>query len=515
MRTCKPSHAVVGANTVTIPSPGSRFVVPPLPDAAALPGADTKLFKLHTLRVLSRKAKLKTRLKTGSTAADMASAPLAVPPSPSSSKRSRSRDSARSAATSTSTPLLNPSASNPSFIIHGDGDGTPAPADPAPADGVPYPAFLRQSRADIHQKFMLLEWEHRRRIVQGTQQGESDQPSPYARCSGDDVVGRNRYVNVDPYQNNRVRLKVPDGHSDYINASPVELTSTKSGAVLKYIATQGPKVDTYPHLWRMVWHETASPAVIVMLTQTHEGNREKCFPYYPRSPGSPELKLNTQDEFEDGFIHHLRLASLEEHEEARAQVRELDMTTEDGSETRKIWHLLFGGWPDFLVPEGADRTALLKLIDMSRDKNANNHENPRIVHCSAGVGRSGTFIALDWLLQELDEGSLDELGDEEDPVQTAVDALRSQRMMMVQGEAQLAFIYDVLKDRWRERWVANHPEEAERLGVTSNGDMEQPKLKRQKSEKSEVSELDVDEDERAQLEAELIDAQMDFDKGKT
>jgi protein-tyrosine phosphatase len=51
-------------------------------------------------------------------------------------------------------------------------------------------------------------------------------------------VGRNRYANVDPYQSNRVKLRVPEGHNDYINASPVELTSTKSGAVLKYIATQ-------------------------------------------------------------------------------------------------------------------------------------------------------------------------------------------------------------------------------------------------------------------------------------
>ena len=325
---------------------------------------------------------------------------------------------------------------------------------------------------------------------------------------------------------------MPEEHGDFINASPIELKSTKTGAVSRYIATQvrwgehilsrigltlqGPKFDTYSHFWRMVWHETASPAVVIMLTLTHEGVREKCFPYYPQSTESPQLKLNPVNEFDDDFVHNLNLASLVENESVRAQVRELDMTEEAGSETKKIWHFLFAGWPDFLVPEGADREALVKLIDMSREKIDHDTTNPRIVHCSAGVGRSGTFIAIDWLLQELEEGSLDEVADDEDPIWTTVDTLRKQRMMMVQGEAQLGFIYDVIRDRWRDRWVAHHAEDAERLGVTHDGELEQPRLKRQKSVKHDVSELEQgDEDDRAQLEAELIDAQMEFDNGKT
>ena len=95
--------------------------------------------------------------------------------------------------------------------------------------------------ADVHQKFVDLEWEQRQRVLQGLQRRTSDpdqQPSQWARCAGDDVKDRNRYLNVDPWQNNRVRLKVPDGTSDYINASPVELRSTSSDKVLRYIATQ-------------------------------------------------------------------------------------------------------------------------------------------------------------------------------------------------------------------------------------------------------------------------------------
>ncbi|KAF9731322.1 protein-tyrosine phosphatase [Paraphaeosphaeria minitans] len=439
---------------------------------------------------------------------------LQVPPSPSSSKRSRSKDSTRSAATSpldtpNFTPYFTPSASAPSLVIPNVGQTPQSQQQPLERDLTPYPAFLNLSRpgsADIHQKFIDLEWEQRRRVLQGLQHQDGDpeqQPSQWARCTGDDVKDRNRYLNVDPYQSNRVRLLVPDGTNDYINASPVELRSSSSDKVLKYIATQGPKIDTYSHFWRMIWHETTTPAVIVMLTQTYEASREKCYPYYPQSLETPTLRLNAHDEYEDSFIHELHLATLEEDHEARAQIRELHMTPEDGSDSRTVWHLLFGGWPDFLVPEGADRAALLRLIAVSREKNADNSTNPRIVHCSAGVGRSGTFIALDWLLQELDDGSLDEVADTEDPVLGVVSLLREQRMMMVQSEPQLAFIYDVIRDRWRERWISQHEEDAEKMGVTrrrSDATPEGPGLKRQKSGCGSEGV----ENERAQLEAELF-----------
>lgn len=66
----------------------------------------------------------------------------------------------------------------------------------------------------------------------------AEQPSQWARCCGEDYALRNRYANVDPYQANRVRLEVPDGHFDYINASPVVLETAQSKTALRYIATQ-------------------------------------------------------------------------------------------------------------------------------------------------------------------------------------------------------------------------------------------------------------------------------------
>ena len=210
----------------------------------------------------------------------------------------------------------------------------------------------------------------------------------------------------------------------------------------------------------MIYHETSphAPAVIIMLTQTHESGKEKCFQYYPHSLDEPVMQINEEDEFGDGFVGTLTLVSLTEDEKTRSEIRELELKVKDG-EPRKIWHFLFAGWPDFLIPEDEDRAALIELVRLSAEKNEDN-ESPRIVHCSAGVGRSGTFIALDHLLGELEEGTLDEVdssSDEpRDPIAELVDELRTQRMMMVQAEPQFTFLYDVLKDLWTRRWLANH-----------------------------------------------------------
>jgi protein-tyrosine phosphatase len=214
-----------------------------------------------------------------------------------------------------------------------------------------------------------------------------------------------------------------------------------------------------------------------MLTQTHESGREKCFQYYPSDMENPTLTINDEDEFNDGLKATLTLKNITEDAATRSTIRELELKTANG-ETKTVWHLLFAGWPDFLIPEGEDRTALLKLIQLSAQKNTN-VESPRIVHCSAGVGRSGTFIALDWLITELQQGNLDSVPDDADPIAEVVDKLRQQRMMMVQGEQQLWFLYDILKQLWIDRWQQKHgvpstdssagAEPPEEVAETNNG----------------------------------------------
>ncbi|TKA75545.1 hypothetical protein B0A55_03537 [Friedmanniomyces simplex] len=343
------------------------------------------------------------------------------------------------------------------------------------------PAFLNQSRAQRHAKFIDLEWQQRNRLLQGSQPpiNPTDPPSPWSRLTGDNITARNRYLNVEPYAQNRIKLKVAEEANDYINASPIVLGKRR------YIATQGPKDTSVNHFYRMLAQECGGPgaAVVVMLTQTHEAGKEKCFQYYPLSAEESPLVIPDEDEDlgeggEDHFQGQVELQSVELDQASRSEVRRLRVrmrTSAEGGkagdeqlEEKEIRHLLFSGWPDFLIPEGDDRQALIQLVHLSNTLNkapstngvsSTNHEsqtNPRIVHCSAGVGRSGTFIALDYLLSLLYAGDLDHLAEDgeesRDPIAETVDLLRQQRMMMVQGEAQFNFLYEVLRERW-EAWA--------------------------------------------------------------
>jgi protein-tyrosine phosphatase len=300
-------------------------------------------------------------------------------------------------------------------------------------------------------------------------------------------------LNVEPYAQNRIKLRLPDGFNDYINASPIQLGERK------YIATQGPKDTSVNHFYRMLEAEVQSPAVVVMLTQTHEAGREKCAQYYPLDAEESPMSIPEDNETRDGWKGEVHLESVEEGVASRSQIRRLRLRTwyqkeesEGESEVKEVEmvHLLFSGWPDFLIPEGEDRTALVELIRLSASLNSppspeaqtngatnGTHSpsalatssNPRIIHCSAGVGRSGTFIALDYLLTQLHSGafSTENLDPpDRDPIADTVDLLRQQRMMMVQGEGQFGFLYDVL----RECYVTMMQEQDAAGGATADGE---------------------------------------------
>lgn len=196
----------------------------------------------------------------------------------------------------------------------------------------------------------------------------------------------------------------------------------------------------------MIWQQTTDQAVIVMLTQVVEQGREKCYQYFPLddNPGTSQLEID-----DDEHPHHKGTIKFLEStcdEASKSTIRKLLLTF--GEEKKTIWHMLFCGWPDFQVPADADRSALIQLIKHSAAQNKKVPRNPRIIHCSAGVGRSGTFIALENLLAQLESGAIARVKDDEDPVFETVHRLREQRMMMVQGDAQYQFLYDVLREHF-------------------------------------------------------------------
>jgi len=130
-------------------------------------------------------------------------------------------------------------------------------------------------------------------------------------------------------------------------------------------------------MWRMIWQETTDVAVVVMLTKTFELGRDKCFQYFPESSPEPWV-IKDEGEFGDGFEATLTLLEKKKDFRSLCTIRKLLMKV--GDKTKIIWHLLFKGWPDYNVPEGEDKSALLELIKLANEKNTG-PDNPLIVHC--------------------------------------------------------------------------------------------------------------------------------------
>ncbi|KAL8887109.1 MAG: hypothetical protein Q9215_005282 [Flavoplaca cf. flavocitrina] len=344
---------------------------------------------------------------------------------------------------------LTRSASKRARSTNNSRSGTPTPVpkalklqeDHASSAEVSVPTFLRQSATEIRTKFQDLEYRQLLRIAEGRR----DPASNWTQDNANQTKLRNRYMNVQPWDKSRVHLQVPPGESDYINASPITLEDPRTGAVSSYIAAQGPKQTGLSHFWHMIWQQTSDVAVIVMLTQTTEADREKCFQYFPLDEQTEAMAIDPLDPTESAPAGSVQLSEIYSDQASRSTIRKLLLTF--GDDSKVVWHMLFSGWPDFEVPQNEDRAALFELLKLSVQKNPE-PSNPRIIHCSAGVGRSGSFIALEYLLAQVESGAIADITNGEDPIYDVVNRLREQRMMMVQSEMQYAFLYEVIREQF-------------------------------------------------------------------
>ncbi|KAL8992294.1 MAG: hypothetical protein Q9169_007208 [Polycauliona sp. 2 TL-2023] len=348
---------------------------------------------------------------------------------------------------------LTRSASKRARSTNNSRSGTPTPVpkalktqeDQASPVDASVPAFLRQSATAVRTKFQDLECRQLLRIAEGRR----DPASNWTQDTSKQTRLRNRYLNVQPWDKSRVRLQVPPGESDYINASPITLEDPRTGVVSSYIATQGPKQTGLSHFWHMIWQQIPHDAVIVMLTQTAESGREKCFQYFPLDEQTESLSVDPVQADESAPAGSVQLSEIYFDQASRSTIRKMLLTF--GEDSKVIWHMLFSGWPDFEVPQDEDRAALFALLRLSAQKNPE-PSNPRVVHCSAGVGRSGSFIALEYLLAQIESGAIADIKNDEDPIYEVVNRLREQRMMMVQSDMQYAFLYEVV----REELIKSH-----------------------------------------------------------
>lgn len=313
------------------------------------------------------------------------------------------------------------------------------------------PLWLRELVFDstgpqrIANKFLKIEQEEQARLQRVLNGGLSNTDvkagdERHSIAAGVERGDKNRYNNIWPYENARVRLQHRSSNAcDYVNASHLHAKDSTRF----YIATQGPLPGTSRDFWQVVWENDVR--VVVMLTKTVEGGQQKCHSYWDdremTRPFALELLDQSDTQGEDGA-----------DSEATFTIRKLSLsdTTSPGDTAREVVHIQFSDWPDFHII-GPDR--ILALIREVRHAEINvespivkrrksvssmttsTRSNRRIIcHCSAGCGRTGVFCTIDTVITALQQKLGDGRADDQkiDLIEQTVREFRDQRLSMVQ-----------------------------------------------------------------------------------
>ncbi|XP_075600796.1 tyrosine-protein phosphatase non-receptor type 3 isoform X5 [Balearica regulorum gibbericeps] len=237
-------------------------------------------------------------------------------------------------------------------------------------------------------------------------------------------MDKNRYKDVLPYDATRIILQ---GDEDYINANYVNMEIPSAGIVNRYIATQGPLPHTCAHFWQVVWDHKLS--LIIMLTTLTERGRTKCHQYWPDPPEVMEYgSFRVRCHSEDCTIAYV--------------VREMVITNVQTEQQHTITHLQYVAWPDHGVPD--DSMDFLEFVTCMRPKRVENE--PVLVHCSAGIGRTGVLVTMETAMCLIERNQ---------PVYPLdiVRKMRDQRAMMVQTSSQYKFVCEAILRVYKEGLV--------------------------------------------------------------
>ncbi|KAM9855266.1 tyrosine-protein phosphatase non-receptor type 1 [Aulostomus maculatus] len=229
---------------------------------------------------------------------------------------------------------------------------------------------------------------------------------------------RNRYRDVSPFDHSRISLQL--SVNDYINASLI----TVEEAQRNYILTQGPLPNTCGHFWEMIWEQRTRG--VVMLNRVIEKGSVKCAQYWPHKEENDAV-------FEDT---NFKLTLVSEDIKSYYTVRQLELENLSTKETREILHFHYTTWPDFGVPESP--ASFLNFLFKVRESGClSSDQGPVVVHCSAGIGRSGTFCLVDTCLLLMSI--------RKDPssvrIRDVLLEMRRYRMGLIQTADQLRFSY--------------------------------------------------------------------------
>ncbi|XP_070578387.1 tyrosine-protein phosphatase non-receptor type 14-like [Ptychodera flava] len=251
----------------------------------------------------------------------------------------------------------------------------------------------------------------------------------YSTAQKPENSAKNRFQDVLPYEDTRVKLaRDKRNPSGYINASLIKVTVASEE--LHYIAAQGPLHETVIDWWNMIWEQGVQ--VIVMLTAEQENGKQKSFRYWPQFSSSK----NTLD------IGPFKLTAQFSNDSGVYVTSGVTLRHKSSGEQRTVWHLQFTNWPHQGCPD--DVSGFLAFLEeiQSVCRHANSMVDgdvspPVLVHCSAGVGRTGVVILADTMIACLEYN-------EDIAVPKMLSILRKQRMLMVQTVGQYIFVYRTL-----------------------------------------------------------------------
>lgn len=234
----------------------------------------------------------------------------------------------------------------------------------------------------------------------------------------------NRYRDVSPYDHSRIVLH--RGDVDYINANLVKVEKANR----RYILTQGPLQNTVGHFWLMVWEQNSK--AILMLNKIIEKKQIKCHQYWPEHIG-PDHRLQLSDV-------GLSVEYLRSEEFTNFSKRTFRLSDIESAKSREVIQFHYTTWPDFCIPSSP--IAFLQFLKQVRDSGALNSDvGPAIVHCSAGIGRSGTFCLVDSTLVLYEKD-----GENKWTVCDILLEMRQHRMGLIQTADQLFFSYQAIID---------------------------------------------------------------------
>ena len=231
---------------------------------------------------------------------------------------------------------------------------------------------------------------------------------------------KNRLANILPFDSTRVKLQPIRGvdGSDYINASFIDGYRFRNS----YIASQAPLAETTDDFWRMLWEQNST--IVVMLTKLREMGHERCHLYWPTDRPTR--------------FQYFAVEPLSEYNMTQYVLREFKITDARDGHSRTIRQFHFVDWPDQGVPRSGE--AFIDFIgQVHKTKEQFGQDGPITVHCSSGVGRTGVFLALSLVLDQMRFDGVSDLF-------SIVRTLRTQRPMMVQTEEQYTFCYKAAID---------------------------------------------------------------------